>query len=153
MIADFLLGDNRFTTFVEIKRPDTPLFGSRQNRSRARKLSTELLDSVSQILEQNASGLLRFERGVLHDEAGNQITQKPYDPKVILIIGSWGQLNESTDQERETKQRTLELFRRDSRNIEIVTYDELLDRAEFIVRHRKRDTVTAKSAKPATADR
>lgn len=31
------------------------------------------------------------------------------------------------------KRKTLELFRRDSRNVEIITYDELLERASFIV--------------------
>ena len=29
--------------------------------------------------------------------------------------------------------KTFELFRRDSRNVEIITYDELYDRARFIV--------------------
>jgi hypothetical protein len=137
VISDFLLGDNRFTTFVEIKTPETPLFSVGKNRSRAWRLSLPLLDGVSQILEHKASGLLRFERGELFDEKGKRISQKPHDPKVILIIGHWDQLKESaSDRERQTKERTLELFRRDSRNIEILTYDELLERANFIVEHR-----------------
>jgi Domain of unknown function (DUF4263) len=137
VISDFPLGDKRFTTFVEIKTPQTSLFAKTQNRSRTWRLSGALLDSVSQILEQKASGLLRFDREVLYDDAANRITQKPHDPKVILIIGHWNELDQSSnDRERETKQRTLELFRRDSRNIKIVTYDELLERAEFIVAHR-----------------
>ena len=58
---------------------------------------------------------------------------------MILIIGHWDELRlSSNDRERDAKQRTLELFRRDSRNIEIVTYDELFDRAKFIVEHRNR---------------
>lgn len=137
-ITDYLLGDRRFTTFVEIKRPRTPLFGSSKNRARTWRLSSELLDSVSQILEHKASGLLRFERGDLFDKNGMRITQRPYDPKVVLIIGHWDELkNCVNDRERETKQRTLELFRRDSRNIEIITYDELFERAKFIVEHRE----------------
>jgi Domain of unknown function (DUF4263) len=137
-IADYLLGDRRFTTFVEIKRPDTPLFAATKNRARAWKLSTELFDSVSQILEHKAAGLLRFETGNLYDGNGMRITQRPYDPKVILIIGHWDELQSCPDdRERDTKQRTLELFRRDSRNVEIVTFDELLERARFIVAHRE----------------
>jgi hypothetical protein len=98
-----------------------------------------LLDSVSQILEQKASGILKFEREALYDQTGKRITQRPFDPKVILIIGHWDELRlSSNDRERDAKQRTLELFRRDSRNIEIVTYDELFDRAKFIVEHRNR---------------
>lgn len=139
VITDFLLGDNRFTSFVEIKTPETPLFSKTQNRSRTWRLSGALLDSVSQILEQKASGILRLEREALYDDAGNRISQRPNDPKVILIIGNWGELRDcSNERERATKQRTLELFRRDSRNVEIVTYDELFDRAKFIVEHRER---------------
>jgi hypothetical protein len=137
-ITDYLLGDRRFTTFVEIKRPQTPLFASTKNRSRTWRLSPEFLDSVSQILEHKASGLLRFERGDLFDKGGMRITQRPYDPRVVLIVGHWGELDScANDRERETKQRTLELFRRDSRNIEIITYDELLERAKFITEHRE----------------
>lgn len=33
VIADYLLGDKMFTTFVEIKKPSTPLFGHVKNRS------------------------------------------------------------------------------------------------------------------------
>jgi hypothetical protein len=138
VISDFLLGDKRFTTFVELKTPETPLFSRTQNRSRAWRLSTALLDSVSQILEQKASGMLKFERDALYDENGRRIAQRPYDPKVVLLIGHWNELERSSsDRERETKQRTFELFRRDSRNVEIVTYDELLERAQYIASHRE----------------
>ncbi len=33
----------------------------------------------------------------------------------------------------EIKQKTFELYRRDSRNVEILTYDELYERAYYIV--------------------
>jgi len=133
VITDFLLGDKFFTTFVEIKKPTTKLFGSKRNRSNAWKLSTDFLDSVSQILEQKASGLINFE-SQQYNSSGQIITQKPYDSKVILIIGSWKQLDESTsDFDKEIKKKTFELYRRDSRNIEILTYDELYERAKFIV--------------------
>lgn len=137
VITDFLLGDKRFTTFVELKHAQTPLFAETKNRSRTWRLSGQLLDSVSQILEQKASGMLRFERQALYDQKGQRITQRPEDPKVILIIGHWKELQQCADErERDTKQRTFELFRRDSRNIDIITYDELFDRAKFIVEHR-----------------
>jgi hypothetical protein len=55
------------------------------------------------------------------------------DPKAILIIGSDAAFNEDNDRERSIKYRTFELFRRDSRNIDILTFDELYERAEFIV--------------------
>jgi len=137
VIADYLLGDKKFTTFVEIKKPSTPLFGTLKNRSNSWRLSNEVIDSVSQILEQKASGLIKLDKQQ-YDSSGNPISQKAYDSKVILIMGHWNQLKESTNTlEIEIKKKTFELFRNDSRNIEILTYDELYDRARYIVEGKK----------------
>ncbi len=133
VIADYLLGDKMFTTFIEIKKPSTPLFGNKINRSNSWTLSKELIDSLSQILEQKASGLIKLENQQ-YDSNGDKINQKAFDSKVVLIIGHWRELgNSSSELESEIKKRTFELFRRDSRNVEIITYDELYDRAKFIV--------------------
>ncbi|MBU6141265.1 MAG: DUF4263 domain-containing protein, partial [Proteobacteria bacterium] len=132
VFSDFLLGDKKFTTFVEIKKPDTKIFGTEKNRSNCWRLSNDLIDSVSQILEQKASGQLKLESGDQHDKNGNKITQKPYDSKTILIIGCWDELSECSDKEKQIKEKTFELFRRDSRNIDIITYDELYERARYI---------------------
>ena len=88
-IGDFLVGDKRFTTFVEIKKPSTPLFGASLNRGKAWSLSRDLTDAISQILEHKASGQIRIETQRLHDSNGQPITQRAYDPKVLLIIGHW----------------------------------------------------------------
>ncbi len=133
--SDFLLGDNNFTTFVELKLPTTELFGVRKNRSNSWKLSDKLIDSFSQILEHKASGQLKIETAKdLFDDKGRKITQRSYDSKAILVIGSWNQVKKSSDSDaiKKIKTKTFELFRRDSRNIEILTFDELYDRAKFI---------------------
>ncbi|NGP88987.1 Shedu immune nuclease family protein [Fodinibius halophilus] len=132
VIGDFLIGDKRFTTFVEIKKPSTPLFGNSKNRSNAWALSNDLIDSVSQILEQKASGQIRLEQKDLHDDKGEPIIQKSYDSKVILIIGNWDKVTYDNPKEKIIKGKTFELYRRDSRNVEIITYDELYNRAKFI---------------------
>ncbi len=133
VIADYLLGDKLFTTFIEIKKPSTSLFDKNKNRSNAWSLSTDLINSVSQILEQKASGLIKLEKNQ-YDSHGKLIQQKAYDSKVVLIIGHWRELEISeSDLEKEIKKKTFELFRRDSRNVEIITYDELYERARFIV--------------------
>ncbi|MBK9634094.1 MAG: DUF4263 domain-containing protein [Bacteroidetes bacterium] len=62
VIGDYLLGDNFFTTFVELKKPSTPLFGKKGNRSNSWKLSNDLIESVSQILEHKATGLIRLDK-------------------------------------------------------------------------------------------
>ncbi len=135
VISDFLLGDSQFMVFVEIKKPSTLLFTGTQNRARSWRLSSDLFDSVSQILEQKAGGQSFYEAGDKFNNAGQKIVQRPHDSKVLLIIGSWDQITQDNEKVQDTKRRTLELFRRDSRNVEILTYDELLDRARFIVEH------------------
>lgn len=131
--GDFLIGDQKFTTFVELKKPDTPLFKDRNVRSGTWALSTDLMEAKSQILEQKASGQIKIEKETIHDSDGHEIKQNSYDSKVILIIGCWDQIKNDIDLTKKTKAKTLELFRRDSRNIEILTYDELYERAKFIV--------------------
>jgi hypothetical protein len=49
-----------------------------------------------------------------------------YEPKGILVVGHTGQLDDLN------KKATFELFRRNLHNPEIVTYDELLARAEYL---------------------
>jgi len=134
--GDFLIGDKKFTIFVELKKPDTPLFKNSTTRSGAWKLSTELMEAKSQILEQKASGQIKIEKETIHDSSGNEIKQKSYDSKVVLILGNWDQIKNDVDLVKQTKIKTFELFRRDSRNVEIITFDELLERAKFIVEHK-----------------
>jgi hypothetical protein len=129
--GDFLLGSTDFTVLVELKKPDTPLFGSVQNRSRSWKLSKPLIDAVSQILAQKASWEIKALQNC-YNSNGDLITQRSCDPKCILIIGSRKQFSDNP-RNQDIKYRTFELFRRDSRNIELLTYDELYERAFYIV--------------------
>lgn len=136
VISDYLLGDKRFTTFVELKLPTTNLFGKKQNRSNSWGLSNQLIDAYSQILEQKASGQIKIEttKGLL-DNFNHEITQRSFDSKTILIIGCWNEVSSEPIGIKILKEKTFELFRRDSRNIDIITYDELYDRATFIVKN------------------
>ena len=132
VIGDFLMGDKYFTTFVEIKTPSTSLYGTRKNRSGSWCLSDDLIYAVSQILEQKSAGQIKLDR----EQYSNRepLKQKAYDSKVILLIGHWSELNKATTTlETEIKKKTFELYRRDSRNIEILTFDELFERAKFVV--------------------
>lgn len=133
-ISDFLLGASHFTVLVEVKQPGTPLFGGTRARSGAWRLSTDLMESVSQVLQQKADWQVKAEANALrnYDREGVLIRQRTNDPKCILVIGSDGAFV-GTDAARETKRRTFELFRRDSRNVDILTYSELYERASFVV--------------------
>jgi len=129
--ADFLMADNNFTVIVELKRPDTPLFEKDKNRSKSWKLSKELTYAVSQILTQKAEWEINSSSKPF-DSEGNPIKQTTVDPKTILIIGHTEQFTGETKTDL-IKRKTFELYRRNSRNIEIFTYDEILERAKFIV--------------------
>lgn len=133
-VSDFLLGATDFTVLVELKQPSTPLFSGSKARSGTWRLSTDLIESVSQVLQQKASWQTKAETHAAgnFDRDGALIHQRTADPKCILIIGS-DRAFAGSDAEREAKLRTFELFRRNSRNIEILTYTELYQRAEFVV--------------------
>lgn len=132
VIEDYLLAD-KFTKLVELKRPDTPLFGKDKYRNGAWQLSDELTNAVSQILAQKAEWELKSKKAN-YDAKGNLIKQPTYDPDCILVFGKLNDI-EGSDREKEVKLRTFELYRRNLRNIEILCYDELYERAKFIIAH------------------
>lgn len=130
--TDFLAGTKNFTLLVELKLPGTSLFSARRNRSGAWKLSTDFYDAISQILEQKAAWQVR---GAMSSTTrdGSRIEQLTADPKALLVIGHDDAFQADNLRETQLKLRTFELFRRDTRNVEIVTYSELFERAAFIV--------------------
>lgn len=129
--SDFLLGGTDFTVLVELKRPDTLLFEQGKNRSHSWRLSQYLVHAVSQILAQKAAWEIKSPQ-TNFDENGQPIIQKTSDPKAILIIGRKDEID-GNPRDLEIKQKTFELYRRDSRNVDILTYDELYERAYYIV--------------------
>jgi hypothetical protein len=135
VIIDFLLGTTKFTVLVEIKKPETPLFTSKKDRSESWQLSDELTFAISQILSQKAEWEIKSKTQQF-DSTGQMITQNTYDPKTILIMGNSVQYS-GTSKNDLIKGKTFELFRRNSKNIEIITFDELYERAYFIVNQKQ----------------
>ena len=133
VISDFLIADKNFTVIVELKKPNTPLFENDQNRSESWRLSKDITYSVSQILAQKAEWQIKSENEN-YDKNGNLIQQRTIDPKAILIIGNSNQFL-GNNKISKVKAKTFELYRRNMKNIEIFTYDELYERAKFIVQH------------------
>ncbi len=130
---DTLAGTTDYTVLVELKKPSTSLFDSGQNRSNSWRLSKDLFWAVSQILEYKAGHIVEWQdESKRYDSDGNMISQKALDPKTVLVIGRDSAFSGS-DKEADIKKRTFELYCRDSRNVKILTYDELYRRAEFIV--------------------
>lgn len=122
--------ETRFTVLLEIKRPDSRLLGDNQYRNGAWQLGSELVGGVSQI-QANCStweiegSRSNFNREKLQDEKIYTVM-----PKGILVIGQTEQLKGNIE-----GRNTFERFRRSLSNPEVITYDELYERAKFIVGH------------------
>jgi hypothetical protein len=135
--VDFINESQDFTVLVELKLPQTLLFIKNNSGSAGTfSLSTDLFQAYSQVLEQKAEWQIQGDkRGNLSRDGFRQVKSRTRDPKVILLIGSKKDQIYSIGNigEQQLKLDTFELFRRDSRNIEILTYDELYERADYIV--------------------
>jgi len=120
-VVDYLGKFNEYTTLVEIKTPDTPIFRSSQKIR-------------SGVLEQKAEWLSFGQTDSHLDKSGTQrLEQRTKDTKVVLVIGNKSSFEaDGNIRDRQIRLDTFELFRRDHRNIEIVTFDELHERAKFI---------------------
>lgn len=136
-VIDFLMNFTDYTVLVEIKRPDTPIFRlSRGGRSGTWEFSPEFMSAVSQILEQKVEWLAFAQTGEHYDKAGSKLlSARTRNAKSILVIGSRNEFSYSANPRAADVMRdTFELFRRENRSIDIITFDELLERAQFIAR-------------------
>ena len=134
-IVDFLESFTDYTVLVEIKRPDTKIFKlSRGGRAGTWEFSAEFISAVSQIIQQKAEWLSFAQNGDHWNKDGVKLTARTRNTKSILVIGS---RNEFANNERDAQimRDTFELFRLENRTIDILTFDELFERAQFIIRN------------------
>jgi len=127
--GDYLLQTNahvKFTVFVEIKKPDSPLLETREYRNGVYQVGKELTGGIAQIQSNSLTWETEGSRTDTNRDALDALTCRP---KGILIIGNTSQLDDRN------KKLSFELFRRNISNPEIVTYDELLAKAQFIISH------------------
>lgn len=121
-------GDLSFTVLVEIKTPNTLLLqGASEIRSGTWSLSKDLTDAITQ-LQTNVDTWDK--QGSRQPDNVDKLEKEnifTVQPKGIVVIGDLSSLN--TRSKRETFQR----FRRSLHGIDILTFDELLKRARFIV--------------------
>ncbi|MDH4183418.1 MAG: DUF4263 domain-containing protein [Nitrospinota bacterium] len=127
--GDYLMvseAEKKFTVLVEIKKPQTPLTLRNEYRAGTWKLGQELLWAVSQV-QTNCNSW--FRDGSRADIARDDLEQNEiytHQPKGILVIGRTNQLD------NRDKRNTFETYRRNLYNPEIITFDELLERAKYI---------------------
>lgn len=130
--ADFLTssGPSKFTVLVEIKTPQTPLLrGKEPIRSRAWGLNTELTDALAQINANVESwGNIGQDSPENKQFMEDKKLRRTVKPKGIVVVGMLNTLEQD-----QSKLDTFELFRKGIHGVEIITFDELHDRARYIV--------------------
>jgi hypothetical protein len=120
-------GYSRFTVLVEIKKPDTDLLDSKY-RKRVAHISKELTSGVSQLQVAASTWENQDSRSDENRDRFDKESTYTVQPKGILVIGHLKQLVDDRD-----KLKTFQLFRRNIANPEIITFDELYQRARHIV--------------------
>jgi len=119
-------GDMRFTCLVEIKKPSTQLLQNSEYRNGVWGISSELSGAVSQVQINCAKWEIEGSR--LDQNRDRMGSINTVMPRGIVVVGSTGQLD------NRDKINSFERYRREMHNPEILTYDELYDRAKFIVK-------------------
>lgn len=136
--GDYLMNtvaDSQFTVLVEIKTPATQLLSytksePRQVRNDVWLLSSHLLGAISQIQVNCRTWSINSQKGENIRILENKNTYS-VEPKGILIIGNTEEFNGN-----ESMVSCFESYRRNTKNPEILTFDELYKRAEFIVKNK-----------------
>ena len=121
--------------FVEIKTHKTSLIDNKPYRSGCWAPSKELSGAVSQVQGTVSSSVDNLRNKViLEDKEGNPTGEEVYNyqPKSYLVIGSLSEF-EGAHGINKDKYRSFELYRRNTTNPEIITFDELYERAKYIV--------------------
>ena len=123
------------TCFVEIKRNDTPLLTNTSDRPGSWGPSAKLSAAVAQI--QKTVYLAAKSLGKVlnpQNEDGTDTGEVLFnvEPRSCLVVGNLSQFFVDGRLNR-GKFESFELFRRNTSRPEIITFDELLERARFIV--------------------
>ena len=133
-IIDFLVKNSMTnnSAIVEIKTPRTRLLNASPYRGDVYTPSSDLAGAINQVLEQK----YQFEKGIAQIKENSRTSDiETYSVHCCLIIGTM-----PSDIER---QRSFELFRRNSKDVEITTYDELLRKLKQL-----RDFLTSSEVEP-----
>lgn len=116
---------------VEIKKHTTDLLrGGEPYRAGCWGVSEEVSNAVTQIQKTVFDFAHRRFRDALKDREGNDTGENVYsvEPRSYLVVGDTSELSGNDD-----KIACFELYRKNIRHPEILTFDELLFRAKFIV--------------------
>ena len=137
-IADFVVKNSMTnnTAIIEIKTPQKKLLNTRPYRDGVYTPSSELSGPINQVLDQK----YQFERAIAHIKEKSKIYDiETYSVHCCLIIGKM-----PSD---EGRRKSFEIFRRNSKDVEVVTFDELLKKLKELLTF-----LTSVETEPATQD-
>ncbi len=121
----------RFTVLVEIKRPDSSIFATDSKEKPYRRgvpgFHADFANAVSQVQVNARTWALEGSRRERDQELLEIKSTYTVAPRSILIIGHTKQLIDTDHR------NSFELFRSHLHRPEIITFDELFNRAKFIV--------------------
>jgi len=130
------LGAINSLCFCELKLNSDPLLKQVQNsyRTESWQISDALAGAIAQVQRTVHKAVKEFSTKTEMKDKEDNLTGETlylYNPKAFVLIGN---LNEFFIEEKinETKFSSFEMFRKNLKNIEIVTYDELYERAYYI---------------------
>jgi hypothetical protein len=135
-----ILGISNFTTLIELKHPSTKIFKTQKTpKSRANTwdFSNDFIEGISQCLSQKNALEKSFDSKVFVNDLKERLDRnkhKTVDPNVVFIIGNREhEFPHDNLDDNHIRSDTFERFRRNNRNVDIITYDELFERAYFII--------------------
>lgn len=126
IIGDFLFSSGAInSSIIEIKTPCTELINKTEYRKNTYSPSSELSGAIVQIRRQKDKFLKEYLISK-NNSIDNDIIINTYDPKSYLILGNTSDLSP-------IEKESFELFRNELKDIEIITYDELIKKIELII--------------------
>lgn len=126
----------RSMVFAEIKHHQTPLLANQSYRPSIWRLSTEVTGGISQAqvtVHQAVASLGPRLSGINQDGFDTAESTYLLRPRSFLIVGQLSEFRDTNKNHHVTKFRSFELARRHLQDPEIITFDELLARAQWIV--------------------
>lgn len=117
------MGGTRNISIIEIKKPTTKLIEDKY-RNNVYSPSNDLSSAIVQLRKQKDSLLKSYYEKKTNSEKQG-ITFDAYNPKSYLIIGN-------SDLLKENEIESFELFRNSLKDIEIITFNEIIEKLNLI---------------------
>lgn len=141
--------------FVEIKVHTTKLLSNKPYRAGCWAPSAELVGAVAQVQGTVQGAIAQIgNKYIGKDELGSPTGEEAFNfqPRAFLVIGSLDEFR-GDHGVNEDQYRSFELYRRNTAWPEIITFDELYERASYIVNHNGHPQATPRAEPLDSPDR